>query len=338
MKLSDIGEAGLIRWIREELKGSQEKAVVRIGDDAAAIEMTPEKLLLFTTDSLVEGVHFRWDYASPYDVGWKGLAINVSDIAAMGGTPTYCIVSLCLPLDEKASLTGDLYQGLKDVASLYKVGIIGGNVVRSPTFILTIALLGEVKKENILLRSGAKVEDLIYVTGELGASGAGLACLNEINLKLAERTRQILIKKHLVPSIRLKEGQEIAQKKIATAMIDLSDGLASDLFHLVEESDVGALIYEEKIPISSFVKDLAREVGKSPLELALYGGEDYELLFTIPPEKKKAVEKLHFPSSLIGEIVDRREGISLIKACGKRIKLEDKGYDHFSGKTIVNIQ
>lgn len=330
MKLSEMGEVGLIRWLREELKGSQRRAIVGMGDDAAAIEISLERLLLLTTDSLVEDVHFKWKYLSPYYVGWKALAVNISDIAAMGGRPTYCVVSLCLSPDENVSLIRDLYRGLMEVASLHNVGIIGGNITRSSTFVITIALLGEIKRENILLRSGAKIGDLIYVTGELGTSEAGLVCLDRANLKLSREVRQFLINKHLMPSVRLKEGQKIAQEKVATAMIDLSDGLASDLFRLAEESKVGAVIYEEKIPISRFVKDLARELGKSPLEWALYGGEDYELLFTIPPDKKKVVEKLDFPSTLIGEVVDRREGVSLMKTCDKRIKLKDKGYNHLS--------
>lgn len=329
MRLRDIGEAGLIKWMQEELSSLKEKAVVGIGDDAAAIETSPENLLLLTTDSLVEKVHFRWDYISAHQVGWKALAVNISDVAAMGGKPTYCLVSLCVPPDREISLVRELYQGLKEMASLYGIGIVGGNIVRSASFILTITLLGEVKRDNIILRSGAKVGDLIYVTGQLGSSSAGLTCLERNDLKLSSEARDFLINKHLRPSVRLKEGQKIAREKAATAMIDLSDGLASDLFHLGEESKVGAIIYEEKIPISRFTKELAEELGKSSLEWALYGGEDYELLFTVPPDKKKTVENLHLPVSLIGRTVDRGRGINLIKSCGKQIKLRDKGYDHF---------
>jgi len=329
MKLRDIGEAGLIKWIEEELSSLKERAVIGIGDDAAAVEVSPEKLLLFTTDSLVEGVHFRWDYTSPYHVGWKGLAVNISDIAAMGGNPTCGVVSLCLSKDTEVSLIKEVYRGLKDIASLYRIDIAGGNIARSSVFVLTIMLLGEVRRGELLLRSGAKLGDLIYVTGELGSSAAGLTCLREANLKVPEEARRLLVRRHLMPSVRLKEGRKIAKGRFATAMIDLSDGLASDLLHLAEKSRVGALIYEDKIPISPFMEKLAEELGKSPLEWALYGGEDYELLFTVSPEKKEELEKLDISLSLIGRIVERQEGVSLVKACGKRVRLRDKGYDHF---------
>ena len=330
MKLSEIGEFGIISSIRSDLKDFQKEVIVGIGDDAAAIELSGENLLLFTSDILVENVHFKWDYTSPFQVGWKALVVNISDIATCGGNPTHCLVSLTLPADTERNLVREIYQGLKKAASRYGVGIVGGDTVQAPVFIITVSLLGEVKRENIVLRSGAKPGDLIYVTGELGTSGAGLVCLKAPNCKVKPKIRQFLIKRHLMPSPRLVEGQKIAKSQIATSMIDLSDGLGSDLHRMAEESEVGAILWEDELPIALATEQLAKVMGKSSLEWVLYGGEDYELLFTVPPTKRKEVEQnLGFPHALIGEIVDRDQGIYLKNRKGNRIKMEDHGYNHF---------
>jgi thiamine-monophosphate kinase len=330
LKLSDIGEFGLISSIRSDLKDFQKEAIVGVGDDTAAIELSGKNLLLFTSDTLVEDVHFKWDYASPFQVGWKALAVNISDIAAMGGSPTHCLVSLALPADTERNLIREVYRGLKKAASKYSVGIVGGDIVRAPVFIITVSLLGEVKRENIVLRSGAKPGDLIYVTGELGSAGAGLACLKVSNRKVEPNIRQFLIKRQLMPSPRLVEGQKIASSQIATSMIDLSDGLASDLHRLAEESKVGAILWEDELPIALATDQLAKVMEKSLLEWVLYGGEDYELLFTVSPNKRRKLKQnLGFPRALIGEVVDRDQGIHLKNRKGKRTKIENHGYNHF---------
>ncbi|MEA1964456.1 MAG: thiamine-phosphate kinase [Candidatus Aerophobetes bacterium] len=343
MRLSQVGEFELIKQIRSNLPASQKEVVVGVGDDAALIRVSPQKFLLFTTDTLVENVHFKWDYTSPFQIGWKALAVNISDIAAMGGKPTYCLISLAISGDVEKSLVNELYKGLKKIASLYKIEITGGDLVYSPVFMVTICLLGEADKDNFVLRSGAKKGDLIYVTGDLGASKAGLVCLE--NLKKNRRKEAPFIKKHLMPYPKLKEGQQIAKNKLSNAMIDISDGLVSDLFHIAEESGVGAIIQEEKITLNPSVRKLAREIKASALNWALYGGEDYELLFTVPKDKKRMVEEtLSFSPILIGEVVDKKEGISLIDTSGKRIELKGRGYDHFlkvdqinhSGKGVKN--
>ena len=334
MKLSDIGEFRVISSIRSDLKDFQKEVIVGIGDDTAVIKVSGEKLLLFTSDSLVEDVHFKWDYTSPFQVGWKALVVNISDVAAVGGNPTHCLVSLALPSDTERNLVREVYRGLKKAASKYRVGIVGGDTVRAPSFIITVSLLGEVKRENIVLRSGAKPGDLIYVTGQLGSSGAGLACLKAPNWKVKPEIRQFLIKKHLMLSPRLVEGQKIASSQIATSMIDLSDGLASDLHRLAEESKVGAVLWEDEFPTALATEQLAKVMGKSLLEWILYGGEDYELLFAVPPNKKEKLRQtLGFPHTLIGEIVDRDQGIYLKNRGGNRTKIEDRGYNHFSAST-----
>lgn len=333
MKLRQVGEFGLIQRIRCSLKDFQKGTIIGIGDDTAAIEISPDNLLLFTTDTLVEDIHFRWDYASSGEVGWKALAVNISDIAAVGGNPTYCLVSLGLSGDKEVSLIDELYGGLKEIASLNKVGIIGGDLVYSSVFFITISLLGQAKKEEIILRSGAQDGDLIYVTGQLGTAAAGLACLGKIDLTIEQSAKESLIKKHLRPFPRLREGQEIARRRLATAMIDISDGLGSDLVRLGEESRRGAVIWEEKLPITSAVRALGKALEKPVLEWALYGGEDYELLFTVPPNKREIVEKeLDFSCTLIGEIVGKREGICLIDKKNSRSRIRSEGYDHFLKK------
>lgn len=333
MKLAEIGEFGLIQRIRSSLRAFQQGAVVGLGDDTAAIEISSGDLLLFTSDTLVEDIHFKWNYTSFRQLGWKALAVNISDIAAMGGNPTYCLVSLGLAKDKETSLIEELYEGLKEVASLSKVGIVGGDLVYSPVFFITISLLGRAKKEEIILRSGAQKGDLIYVTGELGTAAAGLVCLEKASLSLGHSVRESLIKRHLEPFPRLRESQEIARRKIASAMIDISDGLAADLTRLGKESDKGVVVWEKKLPVASSTKTLAKTLKESFLQWALYGGEDYELLFTVPPGKRKLVEEeLNFPITMIGEIVDKREGFSLIDKIGTRTSIERGGYDHFLKK------
>jgi len=333
MKISQIGEFGLIQRIRSSLRAFQQGAVVGIGDDTAVVEVSSGDLLLFTSDTLVEDIHFKWDYTSLRELGWKALAVNISDIAAMGGSPTYCLVSLGLSKDKETSLVDELYEGLKEVASLSKVGIIGGDLVYSSVFFITISLLGQAKREEIILRSGAQEGDLIYVTGELGTAAAGLACLEKSSLLIGQSVRESLIERHLKPFPRLREGQEIGRRRIASAMIDISDGLASDLTRLGKESDKGAVVWEEKLPVAPSSKTVAKTLKQSFLKWVLYGGEDYELLFTVPPNKRKLVqEELDFSCSLIGEVVDKREGISIINKRGTRTRIEGGGYDHFLKK------
>jgi len=331
-ELAQLGEFGLIKRIRDRIKKFQTGAVVEIGDDAAGIEVKPGKFVLFTTDTLVENVHFKWDYASGYQVGWKALAVNLSDIAAMGGIPTHCLVTLGLSREVSLSLIDSIYQGLKDLASSYKVGIIGGDTVSSPVFFITVALLGEEDREDVLLRSGAGKGDSIYVTGELGASAAGLFCLKEKELNISALLKDKLQGRHLLPSPRLKEGRQIARAKIASSMIDISDGLTLDLFHILEESGVGAQIWENKIPISKDVKKLARQFNRSFLDWGLYGGEDYELLFICSSRisLEDIKNSLKFPVTKIGKIVKELPGIILVDSAGEQRKLNPKGWNHFS--------
>lgn len=331
MKLKEIGEFGLIRRMRSSLKDSQGKAVLGIGDDAAALDIAPGKLALFTLDTLVENTHFRWDYASPKEVGWKALAVNISDIAAMGGVPTYCVVGLGLAGTLKTAVVDDLYDGLKEIAVRYRIAVVGGDIVQSSNFFITVCLLGEVAGGQICTRAGARVGDFIFVTGELGGAAAGLACLDTAEVRLESGKREFLVQKHLKPSPRLEEGQWIGSRRIATAMIDISDGLISDLSRIREESRVGAVLWQEAIPVAPPAVELARSLDKSAQDWVLYGGEDYELLFTASPDKRRFLEhEAPFPFSVVGEVRQWQEGIVLKDPEGRPVRIEERGYNHLA--------
>ncbi len=273
-------ENNFINSIRNVTKG--------IGDDCAYVD-AGKKYWLYTTDSIVENVHFTLKKYSPENIGRKAIAVNVSDIAAMGGKPKQCLVSLFLPTHVYGKLITKIYQGIVKECRKYRVDIIGGNIAKSEKLIIDIFMIGEVKKNKLILRSGAKVGDKVLVTGTLGKKNAW------------ER----------VPTPRVHEGQMIARSKKATAMIDISDGLSTDLLHICEESQVGVKLFTEKIPTNN-------------LDLALNGGEDYELCFTAPVSQIKGVK-----TTVIGEIIPRASGCWLIDKKGNKSLLQPKGWDHF---------
>jgi len=368
MKLNKLGEFGLIKLVRNTFTPFDKKGIIAgIGDDCAAIKPREGSLLIATTDALVEGIHFNLDYTKPYQLGIKSIYINLSDIAAMGGIPLYALLSIAVPPNFSVKFMGEFFKGIKDGAKRYKVSIIGGNVSSSPPpllppqvgeekgggFFINITILGEVEKKYMILRKGAKAGDKIFVTGYLGDSAAGMKMLQDARCKMPGHPRKWVVKleacnlqlinRHLMPSPRLKEGRFLAVKKLATSMIDISDGLASDIRRLCEESNVGADIFVKNIPISRELKSEIRNP-KSEINLALYGGEDYELLFTVKPEKvgklKSLWEDMKIPITMIGEITKREinpvrpsvsYGVNLINADGKATPLTKEGYNHFKG-------
>jgi len=312
MKIGDIGgEFSLID--REVRRGG---CVVGVGDDAAVIKYRRDRYLLFTTDMLCEGDHFRINWSTPKQIGMKAMEVNVSDIAAMGGLPTYALISLSLTPQTSVDFVDRLYDGIYEAADKYDVNVVGGDTTHADLMVLNVAMLGEVEKDMLCLRSDAKVGDLIGVTGDLGKSAAGLELL-----KAGIKGRVV---DHLEPKCRLREGRKIA--KYAHAMIDVSDGLASEVNHICEMSKVGAVLRREDIPVSASTRESAAKVEKDPLDYALNGGEDFELVFTIP---KRDLKRIHVdcPLSVVGEIVDRSEGVA-IEDCGK-LKPLTGGYDHF---------
>ena len=329
MKVSEIGEFGLIERLRQHLQEPDPRVVVGMGDDVAVLEGPGEMLLLATCDIQVEGVHFLPRLITPYQLGRKALAINLSDIAAMGGIPDFALISLAFPSDTEVKFMDELYRGLKDEADEAGAKIVGGNMARLPERLaIDVFLLGRVERGKALLRSGARPGDLIVVTGHLGDSAAGLSLLLK---EVREDRFAPLYKAHLTPKARLREGRILALKGLATAAIDVSDGLAQDLGHICDESKVGVRIWAERIPLSPQAREAAALLGENPLKWALAGGEDYQLLFTTPPKRADDISEALSPTkvSIIGEVVGQSQGRVIIFPDGTERELKPEGWDHF---------
>lgn len=327
MLIKEKGEFNLIKRMSDILGVPKRSLVAGIGDDCAVLYPPEDKLQLVTTDMLVEDIHFSIDTANPFQIGWKSLATNISDIASMGGEPTFAFLSVGFPKDTTTEFVDNLYLGMKSIADKYGVDIVGGDTVSSYKIIINIALLGEVESENYLLRSGAKIGDAICVTGDVGGSSAGLEILQK---KLSGDT-----KKHLIPLPRVQEGRLLAKSGFVNAMIDISDGVASEIHHICEQSKTGSHLYMEKMPLSSNVNSVAEIVNRKPYEFALYGGEDYELLFTCQYDKFDNLQDLFIgncdtPITIIGRIMDSSSFITMEDESGTIIPLKPRGYDHFA--------
>jgi thiamine-monophosphate kinase len=329
MDLGDIGEFGLINRVRKWMSSSAPALLQGIGDDVAVMEMGT-RALLATTDTLIEDIHFERSWMDPNRLGKKSLAVNLSDIAAMGGTPRYFLVSLGLPKDLPLSYISRFYLGLKATAKRYRVDLVGGNTSLSEKMMITICLLGEGRKKELLFRNGARVGDEIFVSGTLGDSALGLKILQEKGLRGNPRP---LLERHLSPSPRVELGQAIARHRCATAMIDISDGLLSDTRHIMEESNVGAMIWEDRIPLSPSYRRASAMYSKNPVHMALSGGEDYELLFTAPPQKREKISSLsrslRIPITCVGKILPKAKKLTIVREDGKTYVPSRFGFDHF---------
>jgi len=333
IRVSDIGKFGLLSRIARLLPSARDDTLVGVGDDVAVARPLAANYLLLTSDALVEGVHFLKDRIGAQELGWKLVAINVSDIASMDGEPRHLLLSLALPPDTDVAWVESLYAGVRDAAEGYSLDVAGGNTSRCPErIVLDVFLLGEVEPELLVRRSGARPGDALCVTGHLGDAAAGLALLLEPSLTIAPEHTAVVSAAHLTPVARLREGRVIAAQG-ATAMIDISDGLASDVGHLATSSGVGACIGADRIPISDAALAVAGAAGPDALEWALSGGEDYELLFALPPdgvaELAGAVRSATgTPVSVIGEARRLEEGVVLVRD-GVATPLSAGGWDHF---------
>jgi len=312
MKVRDIGEFGLIDRISK--KSKNKNVIVDIGDDAAVFK-TEKGLQVITTDTLVEGDHFRKEWFTPKQIGKKAIEINVSDIAAMGGIPKYALISLAIPKDLDVNFVDEIYKGMWSVCKKYGIDIIGGNMTHSDIIVISITLTGEVDKKNLCLRSGAKPGDLIFVSGHLGNGRAGLRLFQEN----VEGFNEIM-KNYLEPKAKLDFSKKISP--YVNSMIDVSDGLASEIKHICDESNCGVIIYKDKIPISDDVRLLANILDEDDYEYALYGGEDFQLVYSVSKENIKKTNGF-----LIGEITKDKN--ILLSYKGKEEKLINVGYDHF---------
>ncbi len=331
MKLSSLGEFGLIDSIRKLSARQSPSVLIGMGDDAAALKIAPASILLATTDMLLEDVHFDLSYTDYYSLGWKAAAVNLSDIAAMGGIPRFCLTSLGIPPSVPVEQIKEFYRGLNTVLRSHRALLVGGDTCLSrEKLIVNIVVLGESEKPRIVARAGAQPGDRIFVTGTLGDSAAGLELLRSgVGSRGRGAGEKKLIQRHLRPVPRVDWGMLIARSKCAHAMIDISDGLSSDLAHICDESGVGAKIFAENLPYSRSLRPVADALGKSPLHYALSGGEDYELLFTAPKKSRIKLQSMGIPLTEIGEVTKNRK-LFLVDGQGKEKPLLPVGYDHFA--------
>jgi thiamine-monophosphate kinase len=333
MRLKDIGEFGFIRRIRRGCVTRPEGVIQGIGDDAAAFRSDGRLASLVTTDLLVERVHFLRDAISGYDLGHKSLAVNLSDIAAMGGTAREAFVSIAVPDGCELAYLEELFQGIKDLARTYAVNILGGDTTSSRAdLVINVAVYGVVAENEMLTRAAARPGDVIFCTGWLGDSRAGLHLLLEADDADAPEL-QALLAAHRRPEPHLREGRLLATLPGVRAAIDVSDGLSSDLGHIVAESRAGARVYAAQLPISDRLRFFCRRFGRSPLDYALAGGEDYVLLLTAAAESADRIARafqaaFDRPLTAIGEITDTTR-MELVDAAGNRAPLAPTGWDHF---------
>ncbi len=337
MKVSDLGEFGLIDLLAKMAYAAQDKKIAAwrqlilgIGDDTAAW-FSDDAIQLATVDSLIQGIHFTLDIISWEELGWRAMAANLSDIAAMGGSPRYALVSLALPGDTEVEDVTALYRGMLELAQQFQVAIVGGDTSSAPLVVINITILGTStgQDKHILTRSAARTGEKVAVTGYLGAAAAGLEMLTK-NLHFDSEATVSLKKAFSQPHPRIAEGQKLLEQGVRAA-IDISDGLIADLNHICEASQVSARIEVDRVPIAPAVK---ANFGDRALELALSGGEDYELLFTA---SEKAINKvkaaISCPITVIGDITSDKIGkTSLIDKEGNPVNLLKAGWDHFTTK------
>ncbi len=333
--LQHLGELGLIRRIRDRAaRGAQTGVRTGIGDDTAVLAVTPGASLLATTDLVVEDVHFRRATASPADIGWKAMMVNVSDIAAMGGEPRYALVGLAVPGTTPPDDIDAFYEGMHDAAARHGVAIVGGDTSASPRgWCIDVTLLGE-HTGTPRLRSAARPGDAIAVTGSLGHSAAGLALLEAGAAELPAETSRDLVRAHLRPRARVDEGRWLGRAPGVHAMMDVSDGIATDLGHICRESGVGARVRLDRLPVSAGVREAARALGRDAADWAAAGGEDYELLVTCAADAVDALARglglaTGTALTVIGE-VEAGEGVHWVGAGGAPASVR-AGYEHFGG-------
>jgi len=336
MSLKEIGEFGFIKKISRGCLIRPERIIKAIGDDAAAFTTDPAELALITTDLLVERIHFLRTSITGSDLGYKSLAANLSDIAAMGGTAREAFVSLAVPADCSLSYLEAFYDGMKELAARFDVNILGGDTTTSKIdLIINVVVYGTVAREEMLCRDAAEPGDMIYSTGYLGDSRAGLHLI--LNAIAADTDQlQNLLRAHLRPEPHLPEGRFLARQPAVKAAIDTSDGLSSDLGHIAEESGVGATLYYENIPVSKDLQSFCGQFGFDPVEYALAGGEDYTLLCTISPAEAERIagdfqRQFMRPLFKIGEITAAKK-MQLIYPDGSAREVALTGWDHFKAK------
>ena len=336
-EISELGEFGLIDQIRKNFRTSNTSTKKGIGDDAAIINSGGE-LTLMSTDMLIEGIHFDLSYVPLKHLGYKSIAVNVSDIAAMNGGAEQVTVNIGISNRFSVEAVQELYDGIAAACESYGVDLVGGDTVASGSgLIISVSVIGTAGDKSISYRSGASKSDIICVTGDLGAAYIGLQVLErekQVYLENQEMQPKLeayeyIVGRQLKPEARTDIIHELKELGVVpTSMIDLSDGLASDLKHLCHESGVGAVIYEDKLPIDKQTYDTAVEFNLDPITCVLNGGEDYELLFTISQEDHPKLEK-HADIHFIGYMEDPKSGVHLITKNGNTVEVKAQGWKHF---------
>jgi thiamine-monophosphate kinase len=336
-EIAQLGEFGLIDRINSHTSLQNLTSIKGIGDDAAVIDIGSENLLV-TTDMLLEGVHFDLSYMPLQHLGYKAVAVNVSDIAAMNGKPQQIVISLALSNRFSVEAIDMLYEGIHAACRNYKVDLVGGDMTASSAGLaISITAIGRAPKEKTVLRSGAKKNDILCVSGDLGAAFMGLQVLerekqeflvNQLMQPNLEKYEYI-VSRQLKPEARMDLIFELEEKNIVpTSMIDISDGLASEILHVSKNSNLGIKLFEDKVPIDSMTYDTALEFKLDPITVALSGGEDYELLFTISPsdfEKIKNHADIHF----IGHLHENAKQNVMISKQGTVVPITAQGWKHF---------
>ncbi|HXG30192.1 MAG TPA: thiamine-phosphate kinase [Thermodesulfobacteriota bacterium] len=326
-----IDELSALRRIKERFKNVSKNVLLGIGDDAAAVKIHPEKLLLVTTDSQVDSIHFTKGFISAKDLGRRSVAVSVSDIGAMGGVPRFFLASIGFSRDEDEGFLEDLMDGFQKGAEEFEMELIGGNLSASGNLFIDITVLGEVEPNTMVKRGGAGVGDVIYVSGTVGDSALGLRVLQG-----GEKGKEdeYLIERHISPRPRLALGRTLAEKGLPTSMIDISDGLILDLERITVEHGLGAEVYIDRIPLSPCYRKRVSDFISDPYGLALSGGEDYELLFTSPSGREEEIREVSRALRIgivgIGYVIPEPT-IRVLGSTGEEVKIDKRGFIHFIG-------
>lgn len=337
-ELSELGEFGLVDRLTERVKIFNKSTLKGVGDDAAVIEPAKGKVMLLSKDLLIEGIHFDMSYSPLKHLGYKSAVVNISDIAAMNGKATQLLVGISVSNRYSVEALDEFYAGIKLACEKYKVDLVGGDTTASPSgLFISITVVGEAEAGKVTYRNTAKENDLICVTGDLGGAYMGLLVLQrekEVfkanpNMQPDLEGNDYVLERQLKPEPRTDIVEKLKEAGIQpTSMIDISDGLASEILHIAKGSKLGCRIFEEKIPIDVVTADIAAEFKIDPTTAALNGGEDYELLFTIDlseAEKVRAIKGVH----IIGHMTAQNEGEYLISRGGSMYPITAQGFEHY---------
>lgn len=342
-ELSSLGEFGLIDHLTKNIPINHPSTVKGIGDDAAVIQPTVNKQILVSKDLLIEGVHFDLMYTPLKHLGYKAAVVNFSDIIAMNGKPKQLLVGISISSKYTLEALDEIYDGIKKACEIYKVDFVGGDTTSSVAgLFISVTVIGEAAQKKITYRGGAKPNDLLCVTGDLGGAYMGLLVLErekkafqaDPNMQPELEDNDYILERQLKPEARLDIVKQLEELKVVpTSMIDISDGLASEVLHLCKNSETGCVIYEEKIPIDQLTFDTAKTFGIVPSIAALNGGEDYELLFTID---QKDYEKIkNNPNiSVIGNMTEASAGTQLVTPDNRSVPLEAQGWDALKKREV----